>query len=37
VIIHLPEAARGQGLELLVNFTVVRLSIGAAVVEAGLL
>jgi hypothetical protein len=36
VIIHLPEAARGQGLELLVNFTVVRLSIGAAVVEAGL-
>ncbi len=35
VVIHVVEAARAQGVELQVNFTAVRLSIGAAVLEAG--
>jgi hypothetical protein len=35
LVIHLTEVARAQGIDLVVNFTAVRLSIGAAVVEAG--
>ncbi len=35
VIGHVIEAARAQGVELEANFTAVRLSIGAAVLEAG--
>ena len=35
VVINLTDAARAQGIELRVNFTAVRLSIGTAVIEAG--
>jgi hypothetical protein len=35
VIIHVSDAARAHGAEVTVNFTAVRMSIGAAVVEAG--
>jgi hypothetical protein len=34
VIIHLTEAARALGIELLVYFTGIRMSLGAAVIEA---
>ena len=34
IVVHVTEAARGRGLELLVRFTSVRLSIGTAVIEA---
>jgi hypothetical protein len=35
VVVHAGEAARAQGVALDVKFTQVRLSIGAAVIEAG--
>jgi hypothetical protein len=35
IVIHVPEAVRGQGGELLVHFTGVRMSIGSVVLEAG--
>ncbi len=33
--VHVPEAARKQGVELAVNFTGVRMSVGCVVIEAG--
>ena len=35
VVVHVAEAARAEGVEVAVNFTAVRCSIGAAVIEAG--
>lgn len=35
IVIHAPDVARARGVDLQVRFTAVRLSIGAAVVEAG--
>jgi hypothetical protein len=35
VVVHVGEAARAQGVDLLVRFAAVRLSVGAAVIEAG--
>ena len=35
VVVHVGELIRGHGVDLVVNFTTVRLSIGTAVVEAG--
>jgi hypothetical protein len=35
IVIHVPEAARAQGVDFRVNFTAVRMSIGVAVLEAG--
>jgi hypothetical protein len=35
VVIHVPEAARAQGVELGVQFTAVRMSVGCVVIEAG--
>ena len=35
VVVHVAEAARPLGVEVLVDFTAVRLSIGAAVIEVG--
>jgi hypothetical protein len=37
IIIHVPDAARGQGVNFRVHFTAVRMSIGVAVLEAGML
>jgi hypothetical protein len=35
IAIHVPELARKQGVELVVHFTAVRLSVGCVVIEAG--
>ncbi len=35
ICIHVPEAARKQGVELAVHFTGVRMSVGCVVIEAG--
>jgi hypothetical protein len=35
IILHVGEIAKAQGMELLVHFTAVRMSIGSAVLEAG--
>jgi hypothetical protein len=35
ILIQVPEAARGQGIDLRVSFTAVRMSIGSMVLEAG--
>jgi hypothetical protein len=35
VIVNVPDLARGGGIDLLINFTEVRMSIGTAVIEAG--
>jgi hypothetical protein len=35
IVIHVPEVARKHGVDVAVQFTVVRMSIGSAVIEAG--
>ena len=35
VVIHVGQVAKAHGIDLTVNFTTVRLSVGAAVIEAG--
>jgi hypothetical protein len=37
IVIHVSEAARAQGVDFRVHFTAVRMSIGTAVLEAGML
>jgi hypothetical protein len=36
IVVHVAEAAKGQGVDLRIHFTGVRLSVGSAVIEAGL-
>jgi hypothetical protein len=35
IVIHVPEAAKNQGVDLAVHFTGVRMSVGCVVIEAG--